>query len=70
MSTSRRDFVRLAGAVGARRISVATACTDAATGRLTVSLEEHGFDVLVTKGLGMRDANPRVYGFGMVFSRA
>lgn len=38
--------------VNARRIAVATAYTDVVTGRLKIFLEEHGFEVLFTKGLG------------------
>lgn len=36
----------------AKRVAVATAYTDVVTGRLKVFLEEHGFEVLATKGLG------------------
>jgi arylmalonate decarboxylase len=38
--------------VNARRVAVATAYTDVVTGRLKVFLEEHGFEVTATKGLG------------------
>jgi arylmalonate decarboxylase len=38
--------------VNARRVAVATAYTDIVTGRLKAFLEEHGFEVLTTKGLG------------------
>jgi len=36
----------------ARRVAVATAYTDVVTGRLKIFLEEHGFEVVSTKGLG------------------
>ena len=36
----------------ARRVAVATAYTDVVTGRLKIFLEEHGFEVASTKGLG------------------
>ena len=38
--------------VNARRVAVATAYTDVVTDRLKVFLEEHGFQVAFTKGLG------------------
>ncbi len=38
--------------VNARRVAVATAYTDVVTERLKVFLEEHGFQVMFTKGLG------------------
>jgi arylmalonate decarboxylase len=38
--------------VNARRVAVATAYTDIVTGRLQAFLEEHGFEVMSTKGLG------------------
>jgi arylmalonate decarboxylase len=38
--------------VNARRVAVATAYTDVVTGRLKAFLEEHGFQVTFTKGLG------------------
>lgn len=38
--------------VNARRVAVATAYTDIVTGRLKAFLEEHGFEVMSTKGLG------------------
>jgi arylmalonate decarboxylase len=38
--------------VNARRVAVATAYTDIVTGRLKAFLEEHGFEVTSTKGLG------------------
>ena len=38
--------------VNARRVAVATAYTDAVTDRLKAFLEEHGFQVTFTKGLG------------------
>jgi arylmalonate decarboxylase len=38
--------------VNAKRVAVATAYTDIVTGRLKVFLEEHGFEVMSTKGLG------------------
>ena len=36
----------------AKRVAIATAYTDIVTGRLKVFLEEHGFEVTSTKGLG------------------
>jgi arylmalonate decarboxylase len=36
----------------AKRVAVATAYTDVVTGRLKLFLEEHGFEVTATKGLG------------------
>jgi arylmalonate decarboxylase len=36
----------------AKRVAVATAYTDIVTGRLKIFLEEHGFEVVSTKGLG------------------
>jgi arylmalonate decarboxylase len=38
--------------VNARRVAVATAYTDIVTDRLKAFLQEHGFEVLATKGLG------------------
>ena len=38
--------------VNARRVAVATAYTDIVTGRLKIFLEEHGFEVVSTQGLG------------------
>jgi arylmalonate decarboxylase len=38
--------------VNAKRVAVATAYTDIVTGRLKAFLEEHGFEVTSTKGLG------------------
>ena len=38
--------------VNARRVAVATAYTDTVTGRLKAFLEEYGFEVTSTKGLG------------------
>jgi len=38
--------------VNARRVAVATAYTDIVTGRLKIFLEEHGFEVVSTLGLG------------------
>jgi arylmalonate decarboxylase len=38
--------------VNAQRVAVATAYTDTVTERLKVFLEEHGFEVVSTKGLG------------------
>ena len=38
--------------VNAKRVAVATAYTDIVTGRLKAFLEEHGFEVTATKGLG------------------
>ncbi len=38
--------------VNAKRVAVATAYTDIVTGRLKAFLEEHGFEVTFTKGLG------------------
>jgi arylmalonate decarboxylase len=38
--------------VKARRVAVATAYTDIVTERLKIFLEEHGFEVVATKGLG------------------
>ena len=38
--------------VNARRVAVATAYTDVVTERLKLFLQEHGFDVVVTRGLG------------------
>jgi len=38
--------------VNAKRVAVATAYTDIVTGRLKAFLEEHGFEVISTKGLG------------------
>jgi arylmalonate decarboxylase len=43
------DGLRVANA---KRISVATAYTDIVTERLKIFLQEHGFDVTYTKGLG------------------
>ncbi len=40
--------------VNAKRVAVATAYTDVVTERLKVFLTEHGFDVVATKGLGLR----------------
>ncbi len=49
--------------VNARRVAVATAYTDIVTERLKVFLQEHGFEVAATKGLGFEkvpdDANTR-----------
>ena len=49
--------------VNARRVAVATAYTDIVTERLKVFLQEHGFEVTATKGLGFEkvpdDANTR-----------
>jgi arylmalonate decarboxylase len=38
--------------VNAHRVAVATAYTDVVTGRLKIFLEEHGFEVVVARGLG------------------
>lgn len=47
--------------VNARRVAVATAYTDVVTERLKIFLQEHGFDVASTKGMGFEkvpdDAN-------------
>jgi arylmalonate decarboxylase len=40
-------------AVGATRVAAATAYNDEVNGRLKAFLEEHGFDVLITRGLGV-----------------
>lgn len=47
--------------MNARRVAVATAYTDVVTERLKIFLQEHGFDVASTRGLGFEkvpdDAN-------------
>jgi arylmalonate decarboxylase len=50
MSTAIIDGLK---AVGARRIAAATAYNDEVNGRLRAFLEEHDFDVLVVRGLGI-----------------
>lgn len=44
--------------VNARRVAVAAAYTDTVTGRLKIFLEEHGFEVVSTRGLGYERIPP------------
>jgi arylmalonate decarboxylase len=53
VTTMSNGIVEGLRAAGARRIAAATAYNDEVTGRLKVFLEESGFEVVATKGMGI-----------------